>query len=309
MTSVSTPSAAPAAAPDFLEAGRERVEQALAQVVEQALADLPAKLRPAVAYALSTSGKRIRPILCCAAYAAACPRAEVPAAVYRLSCALEIVHTYSLVHDDLPCMDDDDLRRGRATVHKVFGNANAMLAGAALLPIAIQVLDREGRNLSLDAGMRGALATDLMRAAGAAGMVGGQLMDLQGEGRRVDADELESIHRRKTGALLVSSLRVGAMAGGAEPALLEALTDYGSALGLAFQIADDVLDVAGCSESLGKTAGRDIELEKASYPSLYGIDGARELARAKANQAKAAVARYDLPELAALADYVVERRQ
>jgi geranylgeranyl pyrophosphate synthase len=228
-------------------------------------------------------------------------------ALYRLACAPEIVHTYSLVHDDLPCMDDDDLRRGRPTVHRVFGAGLATLAGAALLPLAVEVVLESGEALGLGEAAVARLVVELCGAAGAAGMVGGQLMDLEAERRPVDAKELERIHRAKTGALLACSLRIGALAAGAGEEALRALTEYGEALGLAFQITDDILDVTGDACSLGKAAGRDEELRKASYPSLFGLDGARERARRCAEAARAAVAHLGSAELAALADYVVER--
>jgi geranylgeranyl diphosphate synthase, type II len=293
----------------FLDDQRERVESALQCVSAQASERLAPEMRPAFEYALSTSGKRLRPVLCVAAHAATQPPGVSPEAVYRLSCALEIVHTYSLIHDDLPCMDDDDLRRGRDTVHRVFGNAVGVAIGAALLPVAVRTLVGNAAALGLEVSERGALVVELMRAAGAEGMVGGQLLDLEGERREITPAALEAIHRRKTGALLVASLRIGALAGRAEPDLLESLTRYGEALGLAFQIADDVLDVEGNAADLGKTAGRDQDLSKASYPALYGLERARGLARAAVSEAKTAIAGRDLPHLASLADYVVERRK
>jgi len=293
----------------FLDDQRERVESALRYVAADASERLALEMRPAFEYALSTSGKRLRPVLCVAAHAATKPSGVTPEVVYRLSCAVEIVHTYSLIHDDLPCMDDDDLRRGRATVHKVFGNAVGVAIGAALLPVAVRTLVGNAAALGLEVSEQGALVVELMRAVGAEGMVGGQLLDLEGERREITPAALEAIHRRKTGALLTASLRIGALAGRAEPGLLESLTRYGEALGLAFQIADDVLDVEGNAADLGKTAGRDQDLSKASYPALYGLERARSLARAAVNEAKAAIAGRDLPHLASLADYVVERRK
>jgi geranylgeranyl pyrophosphate synthase len=290
----------------LLDRERERVDRALAGIARRALEPLGEPLRAPVEYSLSTSGKRIRPILCAAAYRAVSGRGGSPA-LYRLACAPEIVHTYSLVHDDLPCMDDDDLRRGRPTVHRVFGPALATLAGAALLPLAIEVVLESGQALGLGEAAVARLVVELCGAAGGAGMVGGQLMDLEAERRPVDAKELERIHRAKTGALLASSLRIGALAGGAGEDALRSLTEYGEALGLSFQITDDILDVTGDACSLGKAAGRDEELRKASYPSLFGLDGARERARRCAEAARAAVAHLSSAELAALADYVVER--
>jgi geranylgeranyl diphosphate synthase, type II len=295
--------------PAFLTTEQRKVEAALSAVTEPGSRGVPEHLREPLQYALSTSGKRLRPVLCVAAYRAATGEIEPPVALYRLSCALELVHTYSLVHDDLPCMDDDDLRRGRPTVHRVFGNGRAILAGATLLPTAVAILDREGEALDLSVEARARLVVELCRAAGAAGMVGGQLLDLESEQKEIDPGVLESIHRRKTGALLTCALRIGALAGRTDERLLGALTRYGTALGLAFQIADDVLDIAGDPATLGKTAGRDLALRKASYPALYGLDGARDLARARAEEAKSALVGRDLNDLVDLADYVVERHR
>jgi geranylgeranyl diphosphate synthase, type II len=293
----------------YLEEERRVVEGELRAVAAERLPQVADRLRAPVAYALSTTGKRLRPILCVAAYAAATGARPIPSAAYRLGCAIEIVHTYSLVHDDLPCMDDDDLRRGRPTLHRVFGNPLAMLAGAALLPLAIELLDEAGRRLELSAPDRARLVTELASAAGAEGMVGGQLLDLEAEHMPVDAATLEAIHRRKTGALLTASLRIGALAGSAPTDLVEALTDYGRALGLAFQIADDLLDVEGSSLDLGKTAGRDAALSKASYPALFGVEGARALAAERAEEARRAIQGHDLPELVAITRFVVARRR
>jgi geranylgeranyl pyrophosphate synthase len=293
---------------DILEREQGRIEKALVQVTHRAVTGLPDALRAPVEYALSTTGKRIRPVLCTLAYAASGP-GDPPPAAYRLACSLEIVHTYSLIHDDLPCMDDDALRRGRPTVHTVYGVTRAVAAGAALLPMAVEVLEVEGAALGLDRGERAALVMELARAAGAAGMVGGQLLDLESEQRVVDAVTLESIHRRKTGALLTSSLRIGALAGRAGPELLAAMTVYGEALGLAFQITDDLLDVEGTAADVGKTTGRDLALRKASYPAHYGSGVARDLARRLVTDAKRALAPFALPELAAVADFIADRRK
>lgn len=289
----------------LLERERMRVDRELEAVAGGVGEVVAPALREAVVYALTTRGKRLRPILCLAAYRAV--GGAEGEEIRRLATALEIVHTYSLVHDDLPCMDDDDLRRGRPTVHRVFGPGIAALAGAALLPLAVRVLDEGARGLGLAPAVRGTLVSELCRAAGAAGMVGGQLRDLEAESRPIDGDGLEAIHRAKTGALLTASLRIGGIAAGASPDALAALTQYGEALGLAFQIVDDVLDVVGDQQALGKASGRDEHLHKASYPALFGLDGARALARARAEEARAAVAPLRSPELAALAEYVVRR--
>lgn len=293
----------------FLSGEKQRVDAALEAVALQGVKEIGPPLDEVVEYALSTTGKRLRPILCICAWRAATGRDDVPVSAYTLACALEIVHTYSLIHDDLPCMDDDDLRRGRPTVHRVFGTGRAVLAGAALLPLAVEVLDRAGAELGLDGGERSRLIIELTSAAGAEGMVGGQLLDLEAEGRTIDAAALEDIHARKTGALLTASLRIGAIAGHASDALLEALTRYGEAIGLAFQIADDLLDVEGSVAELGKVTQRDAALAKASYPSLYGVDGARALGRRKVDEAKSAIATLHSRDLEALAEYVIERRR
>lgn len=293
----------------WLDRERERVDDALAAIASVRAPGIAPGLREPVEYALSTRGKRLRPILTVAAYRAVTREREARSAVYRLGCAVEIVHTYSLVHDDLPAMDDDDLRRGRPTVHRVHGVPAAIVAGAALLPLSVQVLVDAGGELGLEPTTVGTLASELCYAAGACGMVGGQLQDLEAERREVSAADLEAIHRAKTGALLTASLRLGAIAAGADTRTLAALTSYGESLGLAFQITDDVLDVAGDSAALGKTAGRDEALRKASYPSLFGLDGARKLARERCEEAKAALDGITAPDLITLAEYVVGRER
>lgn len=291
-----------------LAAERARVNAALAAAVDMAAEGAPTALREPMRYALGTPGKRIRPILCVSAWRAFRPGA-VPDAVYRLGAAVEIVHTYSLVHDDLPCMDDDPMRRGRPAVHTVHGTARAMLAGAALIPAAVRVLVAAAAELRLEAAIRGTLVVELSRAGGAEGMVGGQLLDLESEGRSATAELLERIHGRKTGALLAASLRIGALAAGASEDALAAVTAYGEHLGLAFQIVDDVLDVTGDEASLGKTAGKDESSGKTTYPALLGIDGARALAASLVADAVAALHGGGVrsPELEAIAHYVVER--
>ena len=294
----------------FLDHERDRVNARLHALASTLAEGAPPALRDAIAYALATPGKRLRPILCVAAWRVV-RAATPPDAVYRLACALEIVHTYSLVHDDLPCMDDDALRRGRPTVHVAFGERAALLAGAALIPAAVRVLDGAARDLALDAAARGAMVAELCRAGGALGMVGGQWLDLLGEepGASVEAEGLERIHRLKTGALLAASLRIGALAAGADARRVEALTAYGRELGLAFQIVDDVLDVTRTDAELGKTAGKDLHAGKVTYPSLHGLARAEQMARARAARAVGALhadgVRSD--ELEALAAYVLER--
>jgi geranylgeranyl pyrophosphate synthase len=263
---------------DFFEEERARLEKALAQIVAREGESLPSGVRDPVEYALSTTGKRFRPVLFLLAYSAARDGAPIPEAAYRLACALEIVHTYSLVHDDLPCMDDDDLRRGRPTVHRVFGISGAVVGGAALLPIAVAAIEKDGAELGLDVATRARMVIELARASGAEGMVGGQLLDLEAEQRELSALELEDIHRKKTGALVTSALRLGAIAGGASVSLLDTLTLYGESIGLAFQIADDILDVEGDAVTLGKAVGKDAAAGKATFVSHLGLDGAKSRA-------------------------------
>jgi geranylgeranyl diphosphate synthase, type II len=291
-----------------LEEETGRVEHALAEV-RSGLAGRDDPLTHSLLYALETRGKRLRPILCLAAFEAVRGEGSAPGALATVACGLEIVHTYSLVHDDLPCMDDDDLRRGRPTVHRVHGERRAVLAGAALLPLAVRVVLQGGARMGLDEALCGRLVEELCRAAGAHGMVGGQFLDLAAERAPVDARGLERIHLAKTGALLAASLRVGALAARCSPAELAALTEYGTQLGLAFQITDDLLDVVGDAAALGKAAGKDAGLGKATYPLLFGVDGARALAEERAAAAVAALDRCGIAfhRLAELARYVVER--
>jgi geranylgeranyl diphosphate synthase, type II len=301
-------SAAPERVQDFLAAEAERVEEALADI-RAGLAGRDDALTRAMLYALETRGKRLRPILCVAAFEAVGGRPASPGALRTLACGIEIVHTYSLVHDDLPCMDDDDLRRGRPTLHRVAGERLAVLAGAALLPLAVEAVLRGGRELGLGEELCGRLVAELCGAAGARGMVGGQFLDLAAEGEGVGAAALERIHRAKTGALLTAALRLGGLAGECGARELAALTSYGEHLGLAFQITDDLLDVTSDAAALGKAAGKDAQLGKATYPSLFGLDGARRLARERAAAAVAALEHGGLVSrrLQELAGYVVER--
>ena len=271
-------------APSMQEA-RRRVEQALAGYLPEVAddpttaPDCPPRLRQAMRYSVLGGGKRLRPILALMAAEAcgASADAALPAA-----CALEMVHTYSLIHDDLPCMDDDDLRRGRPTCHKAFDEATAVLAGDALLTLAFEVLARDVRPASAALGCILALA----EGAGPSGMVGGQMADLQAEGRSdATLDALEAIHRRKTGALLRASLKMGGLVAGADGSILQALDAYGHAVGLAFQIVDDLLDVQGDEAKLGKRVNKDHGLGKWTYPGLLGLEGSRRRARDLADEA------------------------
>ena len=290
--------------PAYLEAERASVESALREIVD----DLPAgPLAEAIRYAMESGGKRLRPILCVAAYRAV---AGDPApAVFRLASALELIHTYSLIHDDLPSMDDDPVRRGRPATHVAHGVGVATVAGAAMIPLAARTAASAADDLGLDGGTRDRIVVELCRAAGAGGMVGGQLLDLEAEGRDVGVETLERIHRMKTGALLAVSPRLGGLAARAGDGIMTALDVYGRSLGLAFQITDDILDVTGSTAVLGKTAGRDSQLAKATYPGVAGVEEAARRARREADVARASLDAVALGsnELVALVAYAIER--
>lgn len=260
-----------------------------------------------MAYALRSPGKRVRPALVIAAYRACGGRSE---AIAGVAASVEIVHTYSLVHDDLPCMDDDDLRRGRPTIHREFDVPAATRVGFLLVPVAAEVLTESCGRLELSAVESGRLAVELFTAGGITGMVGGQWLDLEAEGRSLSLEELRAVHRGKTGALIEASCTLGALAAGADGPSLAAIRGYGREIGLAFQVADDVLDVTGTSEELGKTAGKDAAVAKSTYVQLLGVTGAQEAAAAHAEAAVHSLERSGVPStaLAALASYIVTRR-
>jgi farnesyl diphosphate synthase len=280
-----------------------RVEAALSQWVG---VDAPVLLGDAMRYAVLDGGKRLRPLLVFAASEAVGGQAE---AALRAACAVELIHAYSLVHDDLPCMDNDVLRRGKPTVHVRFGEADALLAGDALQALAFELLTPDGDSVA--PAVQANLCRLLARAAGSQGMAGGQAIDLASVGRALDEARLREMHRLKTGALLQGSVEMGAACGGAIVAeALAALRDYGAAIGLAFQVVDDILDVVADSQTLGKTAGKDAASDKPTYVSLLGLDGARAQARELLAQALAALDRSTLADtgaLRALAHMVVDR--
>ena len=269
-------------------------------------ARLAPPVRRAIHYALTGEGKRLRAILLLESYRAAGGIGDASA----LASAIEIVHTYSLVHDDLPCMDDDAVRRGRPTVHRACGVRAATAAGVAMVPLAVRAAWDAGEALELPPAHRARIVAELMRAAGGGGMIGGQLLDLHGEGKQLALDALERIHRAKTGALIAAAAVVGGLAARATERRLDALRRYGAAVGLAFQITDDVLDVTATSDQLGKTAGRDAALDKNTYPRLLGVDGARRRAATLVDEACAALQGEGLlsPELEQLARFAVARR-
>jgi farnesyl diphosphate synthase len=278
--------------------------------VEQALdnwvpAQAPAGLGLAMRYGVLDGGKRLRPLLVLAASAAV---GGDPAAAMRAAVAVELIHGYSLVHDDMPCMDNDVLRRGKPTVHVQFGQAQAMLAGDAMQALAFEVLTPEQ---GMPAELQARLCALLARSAGHAGMAGGQAIDLASIGRALDEQTLRDMHRRKTGALLQASVLMGAACGACPAQAWQSLSDYGAAIGLAFQVIDDVLDATQASDTLGKTAGKDQDQNKPTYVTILGLAAARQEAQALREEAHGALQRSGLGAstrwLAALADKVVER--
>ena len=285
---------------------RRAIDRALSGFCDRFLGDAPGAVGAAIRYSLLGEGKRLRPILVLSSYEAAGGKSDASA----LAAAVEVVHAYSLVHDDLPCMDDDDMRRGRPTVHKVYGVAAATAAGLAMVPLAVRCALDGAAALDLPQSLGARIVGELMRASGAGGMIGGQLLDLEGEGRALTLEELERVHRSKTGALITAAVRIGALAAGAGGTAIAALERYGESIGLAFQIADDVLDVTATTDVLGKTAGRDLVLQKSTYPALLGIEGATRRAAALVDEACAALdeASIRTPMLEHLARYVVTRR-
>jgi farnesyl diphosphate synthase/geranylgeranyl diphosphate synthase type II len=286
-------------------ADRAAIGQALAGFCDRFLNDVPSPVADAIRYSLLGEGKRMRGILLLSAFDAA----EGVGDAADLAAAVEVVHAYSLVHDDLPCMDDDDVRRGLPTVHKVYGVRAATVAGLAMVPLAARCANAAARALGLDDDASASVVAELMRASGAGGMIGGQLLDLEGEGRPLELAELERIHRAKTGALITAAATLGGRAASASPERLAALATYGAAVGLAFQIADDVLDVTATTDQLGKTAGRDAALRKSTYPALLGVAGARERAEALVEEACAALEDVGLltPALEFIARFTIER--
>ena len=289
---------------DYIAARQKTVDEALDRWVP-AETESPSTIHRAMRYSLFAGGKRIRPLL---AIAAANAIADAPPGIESAACALELVHTYSLIHDDLPALDNDDLRRGRPTCHKIFGEAMAILAGDALLTLAFEVLAKLD---SIRAERRIQLVRELAVASGTVGgMIGGQVNDLEGEGQVPTAPLLDSIHRAKTGALLRASVRIGAIYAGASTEQIDALTRFGEHIGLAFQIVDDVLDVEEPSEALGKTAGKDAQQKKITFPAVYGVERSREMAERERVEAHVALQSFGhrAARLGELADLIVRRK-
>jgi len=295
----------------YLRDERVHVDRALRRALDRLQPELPEGVAGAVGQGVLAEGKRLRPICCVTAFRACVgdPFGEsAGTAIHDLAVSLELIHAYSLMHDDLPCMDNAPLRRGQPTPHTIWGEAETLVGGAALIPAAGLHLRRAAAAMGLNDEVSREAVRVLARAAGAGGMVGGQGLDLLGEGRALARSELDGLHRRKTGALLTASFVLGGLAAGAPPYHLEVLTRYGEELGLAFQIADDILDATSDSVTLGK-APSDADLGKSTYVGLLGVDEARMEADRRVRDAVTALEQAGIasPALAALARYVVER--
>jgi geranylgeranyl diphosphate synthase type II len=288
--------------PDFFEQDRQLVEQSLEQLLPAANIP-PASIHQAMRYSVFAGGKRVRPILCLEAARIFNP--DIAPAL-PVASAFEFIHTYSLIHDDLPALDNDDLRRGKPTCHKQFTEALAILAGDALLTLAFEVL----ATAPLEAERRAAVLAEVARAAGTRGMVGGQVADIEAEGKSVTAEQLEYIHRSKTAALIRAAVVAGALCGGAGAADAERLREFGENIGWAFQVVDDILDVEETSAALGKTAGKDQAQNKATYPALFGLERSHEFASQLAAKAMAALEPYGerAANLRALGEFIASRR-
>jgi geranylgeranyl diphosphate synthase type II len=286
----------------YWSARQKTVDAALNRFLPKAVTR-PKTIHAAMRYSIFAGGKRLRPVICLAS-------AEVIGGkidnALPLACALECIHTYSLIHDDLPAMDNDDFRRGKPTSHKVYGEGMAILAGDGLLTIAFEIAV-QGKATSRYS--YADLVRELAAASGSQGMVGGQVADLEGEGKKISPADLRYIHENKTAALIASSIRLGAMSANATPKQLAHLTDFGQSLGLAFQVIDDILDVTQTTEKLGKSAGKDVAAQKATYPALLGLDKAKKEADRLTARARAALKPFgkNAAPLEAIADYLLKR--
>lgn len=289
--------------PEFLTQARKTVDRELDRLLP-AESISPTNIHAAIRWSVFAGGKRFRPALLLAVGETFGATRE---SLIATACALEMIHTYSLVHDDLPAMDDDDLRRGRPTCHVRFGEATAILAGDALLTLALKTVSEDD---NLSAAKRVLLISEIAKAAGTPdGMIAGQAFDLEAESQNVGAEDLERIHRLKTAALIVAAARCGTIIAEASTAALEAITDYAGQLGLLFQITDDLLDVTATAETIGKTPGKDVRSSKATYPALYGIEATRKHLAGTHAAACVALGRIDRPTdlLRAIADFILER--
>ena len=299
---MSSPKSSPFDLGSWVQARSKEVDRALDRFLPRA-STRPGTIHKAMRYSLFAGGKRMRPALVLAA-AEACggdPKEAMP-----LACAVECIHTYSLIHDDLPAMDNDDFRRGKPTNHKVFGEGIAVLAGDALLTQAFEIA---AQAQSWPRYSHRDLVLEIAKASGSLQLIAGQVADLEGEGKKVSLAQLQYIHERKTSALLCCSVRLGGMSANCTPAQLQALTDFGYHVGLAFQVIDDILDVTQSTETLGKTAGKDVAAQKATYPRLVGLEKSKKIAAALTAKAFAALKpfRGRAVALEALAKYLLER--
>ncbi len=290
----------------YLEQKREDVDRFLDQVIPTEKIE-PTTLHEAMRYSLFAGGKRVRPILALAAAEAVGPP---PKAALAIASSLELIHTYSLIHDDLPAMDNDDYRRGKLTNHKVYGEAMAILDGDALLTFAFELCSRADLMDGLEPQRRGIIMYELAVGSGHRGMVGGQVLDIQAENKEIDLAALQTIHAHKTGMLIRAAVRMGAIASSATTDQLQQLTGYAEDIGLAFQIADDVLNVTGTREQLGKNAMTDVQRGKKTYPTFYGVEGARALADQCIQRAIGRLDSFDAKAdpLRALAKYITTRQ-
>jgi len=294
----------------YLETRRNQVDAALEGFLPEKEGNLAEHVR-AMRYSLFAGGKRVRPILCLAAAEAVHDYDnEFPDSLMLTACAMECIHTYSLIHDDLPAMDDDELRRGKPTNHMTFGEAGAILAGDSLLTFAFELLSSKGLE-TVSAPDRLKVISIISKAAGPSGMAGGQFLDLTHEGKEIGYDMLREIHSRKTGALITASVQTGGVLSNCTAEQFQALTIYGNLIGLAFQIVDDLLNVEGTREQLGKAAGSDAARNKATYPALFGVEATRRKARETIDEALAALAGFDerAAMLRELARYIVNRKR
>ena len=293
----------------YLEAKKRIVDQALACYMFHADGDFARHIK-AMRYSLFAGGKRVRPILCLAAAHVISEDNNIDQAVLPIACALECIHTYSLIHDDLPAMDDDALRRGRPTNHIVFDEAEAILAGDGLQAFAFDLLSNPDYN-TIDPKASLEIIFTIARAAGPLGMVGGQSLDVANEGKNISFETLRTIHRSKTGALITASVVAGGIAAGANSRQHQALTEYGNAIGLAFQIVDDLLNVESTTEQLGKTAGSDAKRGKSTYPAFFGLEKSREMAGNAVNRATNALEDFEVKAepLRALAQFIINRKK
>ena len=290
----------------YISQKNQIVESSLEKIIQDS--QLSPTLVKAMKYSLMAGGKRIRPVLCLAACEAV---GGEPEDALTAACALEMIHTYSLIHDDLPAMDDDELRRGQASCHIAFGEATAILAGDALLTLAFEVLSAADSNDGKQASRSLQVIRLIARAAGYQGMIQGQMLDIASEGLKLSATELETMHRLKTGALIETALACGALLGGADQQQRGWLSDYACKIGLAFQVADDILNVEGNPEVMGKAVGTDSLREKSTYPSVLGIEGAREFSKNLIQEALQALENFDkrADPLRSIARYIIERKR